>query len=66
MSAEFKPRNRTARASVIGNPASAGLDASVANCFPGLELDVRNLEGRFFPGLVFRVVTAPAAPVRIP
>ena len=63
MSAEFKPRNRTARAAVVGNPASARLDASVANCFPGLELDVRNLEGRFFPGLLFRVVTAPAAPV---
>ena len=43
---EFKPRNRTARAAhrVIGNPASAGLDASVGNCFPGLEIDVRNLE----------------------
>jgi hypothetical protein len=63
MSEPFKPRNRTARAAVVGNPASARLDASVANCFPGLELDVRNLDGRFFPGLLFRVVTAPAAPV---
>ena len=63
MSEHFKARNRTARAAVVGNPASARLDASVANCFPGLELDVRNLDGRFFPGLLFRVVTAPAAPV---
>lgn len=62
---DFRPRNRSARAAhrVIGNPASAGLDASVGNCFPGLEIDVRNLDGRFFPGLVFWVVTAPAAPV---
>ena len=61
----IKPRNLTARAAhrVLGNPASAGLDASVGNCFPGLEIDVRNLDGRFFPGLVFWVVTAPAAPV---
>lgn len=61
----IRPRNLSARAAhrVLGNPASAGLDASVGNCFPGLELDVRNLDGRFFPGLVFWVVTAPAAPV---
>lgn len=58
------PRNQSARAAhrVLGNPASAGLDASVGNCFPGLEIDVRNLDGRFFPGLLFWVVTAPAAP----
>jgi hypothetical protein len=29
---------------------------AVANCFPGLELDVRNLDRRFFPGLVFNFV----------
>ncbi len=65
MNGPVKPRNLTARAAhrVLGNPASAGLDASVGNCFPGLEIDVRNLDGRFFPGLVFWVVTAPAAPV---
>lgn len=57
------PRNRTARAHVIGNPASASLDAAVGNCFPGLEWDVRTLEGRFFPGLLFWVVTQPLAPV---
>ncbi|MED5621134.1 ferritin-like domain-containing protein [Ideonella sp. BN130291] len=60
---EIRPRNRTARAAVIGNPASARLDAAVGNCFPGLELDVRNLDGRFFPGLLFRVVAAPVAPL---
>lgn len=62
--ASFKPRNRTALAAgVIGNPASARLDAAVGNCFPGLELDVRNLDGRFFPGLLFRIVAAPVAPL---
>lgn len=60
----FRPRNRTARAAhVVGNPASARLDAAVGNCFPGLELDVRNLDGRFFPGLLFRIVAAPLAPL---
>jgi hypothetical protein len=63
-SGAFKPRNRTARAAgVVGNPASARLDAAVGNCFPGLELDVRNLDGRFFPGLLFRIVAAPVAPL---
>jgi len=63
-SAEFKPRNRTARAaSVVGNPATARLDDAVGNCFPGLELDVRNLDGRFFPGLLFRIVAAPLTPL---
>lgn len=57
------PRNRTARAAALGNPASARLESGVGNCFPGLEMDVRNLEGRFFPGLVFWVVTEPLAPV---
>lgn len=65
MTHPIKPRNLTARAAhrVLGNPASAGLDASVGNCFPGLEIDVRNLDGRFFPGMVFWVVTQPLAPV---
>lgn len=49
------PRNLTARAEylVAGNPAISRLEDSVANCFPGLEMDVRNLDRRFFPGLVF-------------
>jgi hypothetical protein len=63
-SSSFKPRNRTARAAgAIGNPASARLSDAVGNCFPGLELDVRNLDGRFFPGLLFRIVAAPVAPL---
>ncbi|MDE2454139.1 MAG: hypothetical protein KGL43_11150, partial [Burkholderiales bacterium] len=57
------PRNRTARAAALGNPASARLESGVGNCFPGLEMDVRNLDGRFFPGLLFQVVTAPVAPL---
>lgn len=63
MSDGILPRNRTARAAVIGNPATSRIDSAVANCFPGLELDVRALEGRFFPGLLFWVVAAPVAPV---
>lgn len=62
-----RPRNLSARADerrrVVGNPASARLESGVGNCFPGLEWDVRNLEGRFFPGLLFWVVTEPLAPV---
>ena len=48
------PRNLTARAitSVIGNPATTRLESGVGNCFPGLEFDHRNLDRRFFPGLV--------------
>ena len=48
---------------MAGNPATARLASGVGNCFPGLEMDVRNLEGRFFPGILFRVVTAPLKPV---
>jgi hypothetical protein len=49
------PRNLTARAltPVIGNPATTRLESGVGNCFPGLEFDHRNLDRRFFPGLVF-------------
>jgi hypothetical protein len=52
------PRNLTARAefSVAGNPVVTRTEDGVANCFPGLELDVRNLDRRFFPGLVFNFV----------
>lgn len=57
-------RNLTARAAqasreVIGNPASVRLEKGVGNCFPGLEFDVRNLDQRFFPGLVFHFVQPP-------
>jgi Ferritin-like len=36
---------------VTGNPVSTRLESSVGNCFPGLEMDLRNLERRFFPFL---------------
>jgi Ferritin-like len=53
-----QPRNLTARADyqVPGNPAITRPEDAVANCYPGLELDVRNLDRRFFPGLVFEFV----------
>jgi hypothetical protein len=52
------PRNLTAWAAylVAGNPVVTRPEDAVANCFPGLELDVRNLDRRFFPGLVFEFV----------
>jgi hypothetical protein len=52
-------RNLTARAAyrVPGNPVVTRPEDAVANCFPGLEIDVRNLDRRFFPGLVFEFIT---------
>jgi len=49
------PRNLTARAAVqvTGNPANTRLESGVGNCFPGLEFDHRNLDRRFFVGLLF-------------
>jgi ferritin-like protein len=49
------PRNLTARAAMLvaGNPVTTRLESSVGNCFPGLEFDHRNLDRRFFPGLIF-------------
>jgi Ferritin-like len=49
------PRNLTARAGYIvaGNPTNSRPEAGVDNCYPGLEFDQRNLDQRFFPGLVF-------------
>ncbi|MFJ7158159.1 LodA/GoxA family CTQ-dependent oxidase [Streptomyces sp. NPDC101118] len=48
------PRNLTARADhvVRGNPSGTRTESGVDNCFPGLEFDQRNLDKRFFPGLV--------------
>lgn len=37
----------------FGNPVSTLMQSGVGNCFPGLEFDVRQLDVRFFPGLVF-------------
>ena len=53
-----KPINLTARAAYVvpGNPAITRPEDTVANCYPGLELDIRNLDRRFFPGLVFEFV----------
>lgn len=50
----MRPLNLAARLNraAVGNPASTTLASGVANCFPGLEFDHRNLDRRFFPGLV--------------
>ena len=52
---KLHPRNRTARltqARAAGNPVTTELESAVGNCFPGLELDVRNIDRRFFPFVV--------------
>jgi hypothetical protein len=53
------PRNLTARADVLiaGNPVNTRLEGGVGNCYPGLEFDHRNLDRRFFPGLVVEFVS---------
>ncbi|SMX50664.1 ferritin-like domain-containing protein [Maliponia aquimaris] len=48
---------------ILGNPVSSLMDSGVGNCFPGLEFDVRQLDVRFFPGLVFEFLgVTPAGP----
>lgn len=61
---KIAPRNLTARAAyrAAGNPANTRLESGVGNCFPGLEMDVRDLDRRFFPGLVFNAVRVPLNP----
>lgn len=61
MKDEIVPRNRTARAAAAttGNPPNTRLESSVANCFPGLEFDIRTLDRRFFPGLLFEFIPRP-------
>ncbi|MGK7940652.1 MAG: ferritin-like domain-containing protein [Crocosphaera sp.] len=51
------PRNLTARAAYIvpGNPTVSRPEDGVDNSYPGLEMDVRNLQKYFFPGLYFEV-----------
>jgi hypothetical protein len=44
---------------VQGNPVTTRLEGGVGNCVPGLEFDHRNLDGRFFPGLVFEMGDSP-------
>ncbi len=57
--------NLTARAdkTVAGNPVTTRLESGVGNCFPGLEFDHRNLDRRFFPGLIFNFGTSPGVPL---
>jgi hypothetical protein len=47
------PRNLTARAAhePAGNPPSTRPESGPDNCFPGLDIDQRNLDSAFFPGL---------------
>jgi hypothetical protein len=60
-SSKIFPRNLTARAAyqVLGNPDSTRPEDAVGNCYPGLEADLRNLDRRFFPGLVFNFIARP-------
>ncbi|MGE3535923.1 MAG: ferritin-like domain-containing protein [Candidatus Tectimicrobiota bacterium] len=64
------PRNLTARAAYLvpGNPVITRPEDAMGNCYPGLELDVRNLDRRFFPGLVFEFIARhdPSAPYSEP
>jgi Ferritin-like len=59
------PLNLTARAAALvpGNPVTTRLEGGVGNCFPGLEFDHRNLDRRFFPGLVFEFGSSQGAPL---
>jgi hypothetical protein len=59
-SSKIFARNLTARADyqTIGNPDISRPEDSVANCFPGLDVDLRNLDRRFFPGLVFEFISS--------
>ncbi len=54
---DFKifPRNLTAKAAYVvpGNPVQSRPESGVDNTHPGLELDKRNLDRGFFPGLWF-------------
>lgn len=63
MSGRIFPRNLTARAAVqiAGNPVTTRLESGVGNCFPGLEFDHRNLDRRFFPGLIINFGVMPPA-----
>ncbi len=48
------PKNRTAKQlahRADGNPVSTLPDSAVSNCYPGLELDLRNLWRRIFVGI---------------
>lgn len=59
----IRPMNQSAKAArqgnpsypepILGNSAATLMESGVGNCFPGLEFDLRQLDVRFFPGLVF-------------
>ncbi|NEO77208.1 ferritin-like domain-containing protein [Moorena sp. SIO4G3] len=57
------PRNLTARAAYIvpGNPTTTRPEDGVDNCYPGLEMDNRNLQKYFFPGTYFEVYRSDGA-----
>ncbi|OAN90786.1 ferritin-like domain-containing protein [Sulfitobacter geojensis] len=55
--------NPAYREPILGNPVSTLMESGVGNCFPGLEFDLRQLDVRFFPGLVFEFLgITPAGP----
>jgi hypothetical protein len=55
MKPKLFPRNLTARAAFLveGNPATSRPESGTDVCTPGLEIDLRALEERFFPGFVW-------------
>lgn len=57
------PRNLTARADYIvqGNPVTTRPEDGVDNCYPGLEMDAKNIQKYFFPGLYFDVYRSEGA-----
>lgn len=62
------PQNLTANAAynVAGNPPSTRPESGVANCFPGLDYDHRNLDRRFFPGLLVTYIVEDEEPANKP
>lgn len=60
MSNKIIARNLTAKAAydVPGNPPSTRPESGVGNCYPGLEYDHRNLDRRFFPGLIIEYLSS--------
>jgi len=60
---KIHPRNRTAwqLQRTTGNPVTTLLESGVGNCYPGLEMDIRNLERRFFPFLAVDLLGPRAA-----
>lgn len=54
------PRNLTARAAYVvpGNPVVTRTEDGVDNCYPGLEMDAKNIQKYFMPGLYFEVYSS--------